>query len=69
MQKEQRQRSFSFAENQPVLELKKEILNTQMNTKNESVDPNSGDNIALNKKLAFNPYENLKATLKADAKG
>ena len=68
MQKESRQRSFSFAENQPVMELKKEIINTQMNN-TQSVDPNAIDNIAINTKLVFNPFENLKGTLKADTKG
>lgn len=44
-----RTRGFSFAENQPIIELKKEIMSTQMST-DQSVNPNGIDNITAGKK-------------------
>ena len=46
------------------MELKKEILTTQMSS-NQSENPNGIDNIAP-RKQNFPQFENLKATLKAD---
>ena len=68
-----RKRSFSYFENQPFSNLKKEILEQQMNTtKDKSGNPNAADKSQNGltqpeaKRAGFRPNENLKGTLKTN---
>lgn len=73
--KGKRQRSFSLLESQPFTELKKEIIDHQMNShkKKQAGNPNAADSnftglyMPNGNGTAFRPHENLKAMLKPNA--
>jgi|TARA_B110001450_G_C17504431_1_gene433756 hypothetical protein len=69
----QRQSSFSLLESQPFTELKKEIIDHQMNRHKQKQpgNPNAADSNQTGLYMAnggFRPHENLKAMLKPNAK-
>lgn len=61
-----RRNSFSLIESQPITDLKKEILEYSSKKKAHRADnnPNSKDQMPPNHQFGFNPYENIKVTLK-----